>query len=366
MISLVGDYDFLNMKAQKYWSFPSSYDKEKRQQTLNTMLYSNEFIAAEKKDGYFELLIKNDNGDITMRARDKGVNGWICKEDRVPHLFDFFNSLPNGTVLVTEVYLPNKTSKNITSILGCAPEKAIARQQKNEPLHMYCFDCLAYSGKVLINTPITERITYLNKINCDYPYVERAIYWDNPEDIHNNWLDILAKGGEGVVLTRKDNFYEPGKRTARHTLKLKKELKDTIDVFLTGKWKEPTKLYTGKEIETWPYWYDDITDTYINTTLNSVTNIDGFTPVTRLYFYNMAGAVEIATYINGKETPIGWISGIDDEVRLKIVEDSSQYRGKVVELQAMEIDRSNAIPTLRHAKIVKWRPDKNKEDCIWH
>ena len=38
MISLVGDYDFLNMPAQKYWSFPSSYDKEKRQQTLNTML----------------------------------------------------------------------------------------------------------------------------------------------------------------------------------------------------------------------------------------------------------------------------------------------------------------------------------------
>ena len=48
-----------------------------------------------------------------------------------------------------------------------------------------------------------------------------------------------------------------------------------------------------------------------------------------------------------------------------IVKDSLEYAGKVVELQAMEIDKSAAIPSLRHAKIINWRVDKNKEDCDW-
>ena len=41
-----------------------------------------------------------------------------------------------------------------------------------------------------------------------------------------------AAGGEGVVITNGDGKYEPGKRPSKTTLKIKKELKQTIDLFL--------------------------------------------------------------------------------------------------------------------------------------
>lgn len=368
MIGYIDNFDFLNMEAQKYWSFPSSYSTAKRQEQLNTMLYSNNYLASEKKDGYWQMVLKDEDGNIFMRARSKGVNDWICKQDWVPHLNNFFNCLPNGTCLLTEVYLPGKTSKAITTILGCGKDKAIQRQQDGNFLRMYIFDVLAFDNKDLHSTSISSRIEFLKMLDKKDPYIDIATYWTNPDDIHENWLRILSEGGEGVVLSKKDNLYEPGKRTARHTLKLKKELQETIDVFLTGKWKEATKLYTGDSIETWKYWYDEEKEKCIETTLSDCLNIDALTPVTRLWFYNMAGAVEIATVLDGKVTPIGWISGVSDEVRSGIVKNPDKWKGKVVELQAMEIDHSGSIPTLRHAKIVNWRTDAEKtwKDCIWN
>ena len=365
MIGYINGNDFLNIECQKYWSFPSSYDIKKKQEQLNLMLYSNDYIASEKKDGYWQMLIKDEDGNITMRARSKGVKGWICKQEWVPHLYSFFDTLPIGTCLLTEVYLPGGTSKSITSILGCGKEKAIQRQENNK-LHMYVFDVLAWDNEILYDKPIVERIKKLNNI-IPSEYIDIAIYWDTPDDIRTNWLNILSDGGEGVVLTKKNNPYEFGKRTARHTLKLKKELQETIDVFLTGRWKEATKLYTGDSVETWQYWYNEDTEERVSGTLSSIKNIDCLTPVTRLWYFHMAAAVEIAVILNDKVTPIGWISGINDEVRKGIVDNQDKYKGQVVELQAMEIDYNGTIPTLRHAKIVRWRnkEDKSWKDCVW-
>lgn len=355
--------DFLNMEAQKYWSFPASYSKEKRAQEFKTILNSGNYVASEKKDGYWEMVWKNAEGHTFLRARSKGVNGWICKEDWVPQMKEFFDSLPNETCLIGEVYLNGKTSKGVTSILGCGRDKAVQRQRDDEWLHYFVFDVLAYDGVDLMKKPITERIKHLDRLSGDY--VETATYWDTPQEIEDNWLRILSDGGEGVVLTKKDSLYEPKKRTARKTLKLKKELADTIDVFLTGRWKEATRLYTGSEIDTWRYWVNDLTGELYEGLLSEKQNTNYLTPVTRLYFYNMAGAVEIATNILGKETPIGWISGIDDTVRKGIVEEPELYRGKVAELQAMEVDTTSRIPTLRHARILRWREDKLAEECVW-
>ena len=368
MEGFINGYDYLNMEAQKYWSFPASYDQNKRKATLNTMLYSGDYIASEKRDGYWQMVLKDDDKNIFMRARSAGVNGWVCKQDRVPHLHGFFEALPRGTCLICEVYLPNKTSRYITTVLGCGVEKAIQRQFKDEDkLRLSVFDVIAYHGMNIHNMPISERIQYLNKIKAlNHPFVDVVEYWTNPDEIHENWLNILSAGGEGVVLTKKSNPYEFGKRTARHTLKLKKELKETIDVFLTGRYKDATKTYTGKELENWTYWYNEITGEKFNgKLLQEKADSSEYSPVTRLWFNNWAGAVEIATILDGKVTPIGWISGVSDDVRRGIVEDPEQYKGKVVELQAMEIDHDAVVPTLRHAKIVNWRSDKDWKSCEW-
>ena len=368
MAGVINGFDFLNIEAQRYWSFPSSYDQAKKQATLNTMLYSDNYVASEKRDGYWQMVIKDDDKNFIMRARAAGVNGWVCKQDWVPHLHDFFNALPRGTCLICEVYIPGKTSKNITTILGCGVEKAIQRQANDEDkLRLSVFDVLAYHGMETYSLPITERIQYLNKIKeIDHPFVDVVDYWTTPDEIHDNWLRILSEGGEGVVLTKKSNPYEFGKRTARNTLKLKKELQETIDVFLTGKYKEATMLYTGKELESWEYWYNELTEEkYKGKALVERVDNGSMVPVTRLWFNNWAGAVEIATILDGKVVPIGWISGVNDDVRKGIVENPDSYKGKVVELQAMEIDHSGPTPTLRHAKIVNWRTDKDWKSCEW-
>lgn len=368
---VIAGFDFYNdFNCMRYWSFPSSYSDDKKKTELSNMLYSNQYLAAEKKDGYWERIIKDDNGDIFMCSRSKGVNGVVEKVGHVPHLHDFINSLPNGTCLVGEVYIPGKTSKNITSILGCLEATAIKRQAKDEDkLIFYAFDVLAYNGTILMKEPMMERVRCLRHIERnivnDAEFVECAEYWETPQDIHKNWLNIISNGGEGVVMVRKDYPYEMKKKAARKTLKLKKELEETLDVFLTGKYKDATFLYTGKEIETWEYWYNTITEDRILGKMSSRANQDGIVPVTKLWYLGLAGSIEVAVMKDNKVQPLGWISNISEEDRGGIIEQNEKYKGRVMELQAMEINREGAIPTLRHAKPVRWRDDKTFKECLF-
>lgn len=367
MSGIINGYNFMEIDAQKYWSFPSSYTEEKKRKQLNDIIYSNDYVASEKEDGYWEMFIKNDEGVLTMRARNRGVNGWVTKQDWVPHLHEFFNSLPNGTVLIGEVYLPNLTSRSITSILGCGVKKAIDRQKGDNKLRVSFFDILAYDGELLFNRPMIERLEVMELIRSELSeWTKIAEYWTTPDEIHENWLRLLDEGREGVVLTRKDLPYEFGSRRARQTLKLKKELQDTLDVFLTGKWRLGTKEYTGTELESWPYWYDEVKEEKIKGALQSRVDLSGLTPVTRLWFNNWAGAVEIGTIIKGEVTPIGYLSGITDEVREGIVNENEKWKGRVIEVQAMEITYASGLPALRHGKIVRWREDKEWKECVWN
>lgn len=365
MKGFIDNTDFTSISAQEYWSFPSNWKKSKRKETLSQMIESGEYIASEKKDGYFELIVKDEDGNIFMRARKQGVSGWIFKQDYVPHLYPFFDSLPNGTCLVSEIYFPNGTSKDITKILGCSKEKAIARQEVKK-LHLSIFDILAYNGEIFKNKPMKERARKITEIKEFYnnDYVSFVDFYEG-ENILINWSRILNEGGEGVVLTHKDFPYSEGTRTARKTLKLKKELNDTIDVFLTGKYKEPTKVYNGIELDNWKYWINEITKEKIEGTMADIADISSLTPVTKNWFYGWAGAVQIAVIRGGKITPIGWISGITEEVRKGIVENPEIWKNKVLEIQAMEVNEKDGTPTLRHAKIISWREDKNWKDCYW-
>ena len=65
---------------------------------------------------------------------------------------------------------------------------------------------------------------------------------------------VREKDGEGIVITDGSSLPEPGKRTSWKTLKIKKELDNPIDVFLTGNYKTANKDYKGKEIVSWKYW----------------------------------------------------------------------------------------------------------------
>lgn len=353
--------NYHELEAQKYWSFPASFKGDKKQETLN-MIFSNSYVGARKYDGAFYKFVKDAEGNMELLGRSKGVGGdYLNKIEWVPQLNSFFENLPNGTCLIGELVFPmNEGSNKVTTIMGCLKDKAIQRQEKDEYLTYYVFDVLEYDNIDYYTHNIEERVELLKNISKTFKneYVIFAEYYEG-EELWNQLQEILALGGEGVVITKKGTPYNPGKRPARQTLKIKKELQDTIDVFIMGA-NEPTRLYGGKEIDTWPYWEDTRTgekfidkDAYFRYQNGAMIE-----PVTKPYFNDWAGSLKIGVNKNGKAIQIGSLSGLEEEV----LKNWKEYVGRVAEVTAMQITEDKA---LRHPRLVQWRPDKTPKECEW-
>ena len=152
---------------------------------------------------------------------------------------------------------------------------------------------------------------------------------------------------EGVVITHKDAPYQPGKRSNKVSLKIKKELQETIDCIIVGA-NAPTKIYNGKEIEV-PGNFENlknieeekyqITDdnevstiTECTKTYERYSNGEILTPVTKNWFYGWAGSLKLGLYDGDKLIHIGDLSGITDEVK----QNWKQYLNTVVEISCIE------------------------------
>ena len=373
MYGVIDGYDFGEMEPMRYYAPPSTWSDEKKRENARMKIYSGDFLGAEKKDGYFAKLIKDEDGNVILYSRSRGVNGkFTDKHEWVPHLNPFFETLPIGTCVLGELYFPSAPgSRNVTTIMGCLKEKAIDRQNKGEKLHFYVFDCLAWDGKSWLNETARSRFVWVSAF-APIEYVSFAQYKTGKE-LWTMLQDVLTRGDEGIVVTHKDGKYEPGKRPSKTTLKIKKELKQTIDCFFTGIGSAPTKEYTGKEIETWKYWQNQITGEKVEAELyKEYKSGCPIIPITKGYFNGWAGSLEIGVLrhkegskckINGIEYhdtevfPIGWLSGLPDEMKAN----PKKYAFKPIEVTAMEYDAFNH--SLRHGKMVGWRADLGIGDC---
>lgn len=368
---IIDGVDFINEPAEKYWSFPKSYKGNSKEET-KTMILSGNYIGSSKQDGHYARFIKDMNGNMRLQGRSESVNGgYLNKIEWVPQCNTFFNSLPNGTVLLGELYFPSQRgSRKVTTILGCLKDRALERQEKGEKLHYYIFDIWAYNGKSYLNTKIEERVNCLQHEFCDLcdEYVECAKYTEG-EELWNNLGAILAEGGEGIVITQKGSIPSPGKRTARKTLKVKMEIEQTVDVFLDGAYKEPTMQYNGKFPETWLWWYNEKTGEKVAKNMYvEYSKGAPWTPITKAYYYSWASAVSISVMRAGKPYHLGWISGIPDNMKSGIINTPEKYKNQVYEITCMEIEKKKnkygeIEYSLRHGKFVVPRPDKKVEDC---
>lgn len=362
MNCVISDFDFAALDAEKYWSFPSSYtDERKKKETIN-MVYSSDYLGARKMDGAYYRFCKDMEGNMCLQGRSKSVKGvYLNKIDWLPHLESFFQNLPNGTCLLGEVYFPNNEgSYNTTTIMGCKVDKAISRQATGDKLHYYIFDIWAWAGQSFMGFSAEKRFAVLHEHSKTYTdaCVEWAQYYEGNE-LWNVYQRILAEGGEGVVITKKTSKPEPGKRTARKTLKLKKELQETLDVIIIGA-NAPTRLYSGKEIIDWRYWEDPTTgEKYDSDLYKEYSDGMSIEPVTKMYYLGGAGSLKIGVYKDGKVVQVGSLSGVDDEVLLNW----KAYIGKVIEITAMEVMKETK--GLRHPRLVGFRDDKTPKDCQW-
>lgn len=361
MFGYINGYDFYNMSAEKYWAPTKNMNI---QELVRNAVFSGDYIGSRKVDGHWYMIIKDEDGNLIFRGRTESVNGgYHNKINHVPHLREEFEKLPNGTVYLGELYFASKEgSRNVTTIMGCLEKKAIERQEKGEKLSFYVFDCLAYDGDNLMGQGLKLRSRMLHIFsNSDYIKVANYI---NGERLLEYISYCRAQGWEGVVLQRADGIYEPGKRPARKSIKVKKELDNEIDCFLTGNYKPSTWEYTGKEIENWTYWWDDKKQQKLEGK-HYLAYLDGLPifPITKGAFYGWAGAVEIGVVKDEEIIPIGWISNVTEEIKTQIVQENSPLVHKVCKVSAMLIEHDTHA--LRHARIMEWRDDISWKDCTY-
>ena len=126
MYGYIDGIDFVNLEAEKYWSFPKAYKGDKKKET-KYMITCGDYIGSLKQDGHYARFIKDEDGNMILQGRTKSVSGeYLNKIDWVPQCHSFFDSLPNGTCLLGELYFPNqKGSRKVTTILGCLKNKAL-------------------------------------------------------------------------------------------------------------------------------------------------------------------------------------------------------------------------------------------------
>lgn len=355
----------LMIQPMLIWTLPSN-----KKDKLSEVCASGEYFATEKIDGALYQFCRTDKGNYLFGRTVSVKNGLLTnKIDNVPHIDSALSCLPCGTVIVGEIYVPGGTSKNVTSIMGCLPAEAIKRQDKQGKIKYYLHDMIFYNGENMqswgAETRYQKLVEAWNEFHLEqFDFLRLAESFDT--GIEERLSQILAAGGEGIVLKKKDALYSEGKRPAWATIKCKQM--DTIDLVCTRA-IEATKEYTGKELKTWPYWQErserDQNGEY--TWLSSegqyyedyLHNPHIYRPVTKSYFYGWKTAIGIGAYDDeGNLKEIGTVSsGLTDEMRAYL----DNYVGKVVALQCMSIDRKEK--TLRHPIVKAWRDDKNAAEC---
>lgn len=316
--------------------------------------YNNECIASQKWDGEWTMFIKDgDNILIRSRSLSKVTGVYGDKTAHLPHLVEEMTHWPDGTVVLGEVCWGEMgtVSTDVGTILRCLPAKAIERQ-KDRKLIVKVFDILCCEGISYIDRGYAMRVEalklFFSTAWSNY-FSPTTFFTENFQEAAD---DIIRAGGEGIVIQRKDYGYEPGKRSAWKTLKLKQRLEDmTLRVVAT---KDPTKEYQGKEAETWTYWEGIDRDGYVSLHCGAKPKNNGiiWKPVSKAYYYGW----KMGITCNFDGILIDASSGLTDEDREWLASQEAQdaiANGQLyAEIRSMMVA---SLGGLRHPVIHKLR-----------
>ena len=347
---------------------------------VDAAMTNGEWCLQEKKDGCFYQLEKIDNDHIYLfsRTKSKKTGELAEKGANVPHIIEWARkNLPNDTVLLGEIYIPGGHSNDVTSIMGCLPKNAIARQEASDWVHYYIFDCIYYAGNNFCDNTFEIRVGHYlehHLYNCfvNEKYVEMATTYTLGENVNigvgcNSFQEklneIFAAGGEGAVFKRLDSIYEPDKRPM--TCFKMKEHVDSVDLIVM-ELLDPVQEYTGKELDTWPYWYNTEYKEGLYAAQGAIKHMiesDKYYPITKHFFFGWKNALKVGAYKDGKLIEVGRVaSGLTDEMREDMAAHPENYLNKVVQISCMSLNKKDH--TVRHPVFECMRPDKDINDCL--
>ena len=362
--------DLFELKPMKYYSFSSTFNSQKKQEKIDLLLNTNQYIYSLKTDGNWSRMIWQD-GEMILQSRtvSKKTGTYGEFQDKVLFADALREAFHDTTMLIGEIYLEDGRDKDVGTILRCLPDKALSRQKGDKILKYRIFDCWYYNGVSLLEAPITERIKYLplavKAINNEL--VNYVKYYEaKPDNFYDKLNAIFDRGGEGVVLYHKDMRPCEDATPAWQTLKVKQEIEIDVDCFIYG--TEPaTQEYTGKEIETWSYWMDHrsgekMLGNYYLDYVNGATIV----PITKNCYHDWPGAIKCAVYDeNHNPIVLCKCSGLTEEFREQLKNDYDNWHMCPVKITGMMLSQDkDGNYSIRHPKLVTIRDtDMDIEDC---
>ena len=340
---------------------------EKQEEAFNN---SNNYVE-EKFDGTRALVyLFEDYARVFSRRISKKTGFYVENTDSVPQIRDIETTLCD-TILDGEMFIPSQGFQVSSAVMNCKYDKAIERQEELGFQVFHAFDILFYKGIDLRDKPLHLRKVYLRlaiaEINS--PYIVCVEYFTcKGVESKQYYLDIVSRGGEGVIIKPKDGLYLH-KRGWEYS-KIKSFL--TREMILIG-FTEPTREYSGKAPKDWEYYEDD-------------------TPVTRHYYFNQVGNMKLGVLLSDSELEAvpknkrgevlkpsncdlciddeDWnvmivceCGGYSDEEREYFTEHQDELLGSTIEVKANGVMKDSG--RLRHPRFLRFREDKAPESCIW-
>ena len=339
---------------------------------LQRYLAEHRVVGEQKFDGHRGLVFITSKGNRIFSRRVSKQTGWYAENtDCMSHIRDIV--VPDdlyGTVIDGEILLPieNCTCRQVQSVTGALPETAIEYQLENGFAYLSAFDILYYKGINIQKMPLWKRKIYLWKVllGIKSDFISMCTLYCNQEtmdylkskwkeyeadqelidslvlvhDFEQQFREFLKEGKEGLIIKDIEGIYEQ----KRSKVFVKMKAHKTYDVVIMG-YGEPTREYTGKELDTWEFY-------------------EGDTPVTKYYYNNWIGAVVFGVWKDGKLVEVGRTSGMDEETRQLLSENREKYLGQVIEVEAQGIINKDT-GSLQHPRFLQFRPDKSSEMCTF-
>lgn len=382
------------LEPEKYWSFPSSYSREKRELELDHMIASGLYSFQLKTDGNYSAFICDTDGD--KRIISRGVSTVTNEYGRIEDRLFFFEAVANAfnkpTRIMAEVYYDKGIDRNVGSVLRATPIKSKSIQDehfyieasktikfsakdrrdiesnefRNQKLKWRIFDVWYYDGEDLMNTPWIDRQKYVKAAaeRINHPLVTYVHAYPMDETFYDKLNTIFAAGGEGVVCYKNSSLPEPGKRTAHKTLKVKRELEHLIDCVITG--TEPaTTDYTGKEIGTWQYWQDIRSgEKFVGQLFGDYQGGRSIKPISRGAYMDWPGAIYVSVYNNDHQLiQLCKVANLTDDFKEDLKNNFSDWYLCPVTIGGMAISEATGL-SIRHPYLKSIRKnDISPDDC---
>lgn len=272
------------------------------------------YQTQEKFKGIRAFMIVTDRGSFIC------TRGGHYVEDNFEHLK---NITCNGRRYILDGELWQLGVEDET-IAGWANSKYLTEDTSG--VTFQCFDIVEYQGHDLTETGLGAtqkdrdqfRLAAVSAIaRTEVRFVP---YLDGDPD--ERFAEIVARGGEGIILRNMSAVYTQrlgDNRPANHIFKVKAS--DNFDVVCVG--FKPGK---GK-------------------------------------FDGLIGSIEYGMYVDGEVLPLGYCSGISDQMRRAITKEYFEYFNQVFEVKAAGQDPNSGA--LIEPRLIRWRTDKYPEECVW-